>query len=357
MIDLKAQNQDFTDLLDEAIKRGASDLHLIAESPPMLRVDGILRAMDQPAYTNEQANDLVANFIGHALYDKIMSNRSELDFSFTYKHLRFRVNVFFEKGILSASLRLLPAKIPTFETLGVPAVAGKLLEHNQGMIIISGPTGHGKSTTLAAMIDILSATRHGHIITIEDPIEYIFEHKKSIVTQREVGSDTPSFSSALRASLREDPDIVLLGEMRDQETMEVALQIAETGHLVLTTLHTNSAAQTANRIVDVFPPHQQDQVRIQLSEVLLGVIAQRLLPKIQGGRVLASEVMIVNSAVRSLVREGKTHQLPNLIQTSAAEGMVSLDHSLADLVSRGEITLETALSWSIDPKALRMLVY
>jgi twitching motility protein PilT len=232
-----------------------------------------------------------------------------------------------------------------------------MLEHNQGLVIVSGPTGHGKSTTLAAMVNQILHERRAHLVTIEDPIEYVFTSQKSIISQREVGIDTPSFASALRAALREDPDIVLLGEMRDQETMEAALQIAETGHLVLTTLHTNSAAQTANRIIDVFPPHQQEQVRVQLSEVLLGIASQRLLPRVQGGRVLASEIMIANSAVRSLIREGKTHQIPNLIQTSAAEGMMGLDKSLAELVSRGEVSIDDALAWSLDPKTLKMMIY
>ena len=224
-------------------------------------------------------------------------------------------------------------------------------------MIITGPTGHGKSTTLASMINQVASEKRGHIITIEDPIEYSFENKKSMISQREVGVDTPSFGMALRAALREDPDMVLVGEMRDMETVEAALQMAETGHLVLTSLHTNSAAQTADRIIDMFPSSQHSQVRMQFSEVLLGIISQRLLPKVQGGRVLATEVLMVNMAVRSLIREGKTHQIPNLIQTSAAEGMVSLDKALAELVGRGEVAIDDALSWSLDPKALKMMIY
>lgn len=357
MIDLQGNNQEIIQLMDQAINLKASDIHLIAGNAPHLRIDGSLRAVDLPVYSEEKINQMIVGFIGPSFYEKIASNRRELDFSFSYKGLRFRCNTFFQMGSLSLSLRLLPNEISDLSALGVPAVAGKLLEHNQGLIIVCGPTGHGKSTTLASMVSRLAGERQSHIITIEDPVEYVFEQKKSIISQREVGVDTPSFSSALRASLREDPDIVLIGEMRDQETMEAALQIAETGHLVLTTLHTNSAAQSTNRIVDVFPPHQQDQVRVQLSEVLLGVISQRLLPRVQGGRVLASEVMIANSAVRSLIREGKTHQLPNLIQTSAAEGMISLDKALSNLVASGEVTIDDAMAWSMDPKALKMLIY
>lgn len=344
-------------LLDYAIEHKASDLHIIADSTPMIRVDGELRSIDAPVMPAEQANQLIQHFIGDKHFEKLNTTRKELDFSFSYKDLRFRCNVFYQRGNLQASLRLLPNAVQDLTTLGVPASVGQLLTHNQGLVLVTGPTGHGKSTTLAAMVNKLSEERRAHIITIEDPIEYVFPHKKSVISQREVGFDTPSFASALRSALREDPDIVLVGEMRDQETIEAALQMAETGHLVLTTLHTNSAAQAANRIIDIFPAHQQEQVRVQLSEVLLGIVSQRLMPRLQGGRVLASEVMIANSAVRSIIREGKTHQLPNLIQTSAAEGMISLDKSLAELVSRGEISIDEAISWSIDPKALKMLIY
>lgn len=350
-------NQEFIGLLDAAIERKASDLHLVAGASPTVRVDSQLVALDVPAYSEQKVNELIVSFIGTQRQEKMLQTHSELDFSFTYQSLRFRCNVFLQRGSIAASLRLLPNSVQDMATLGVPPIAGKLIEHNQGLIIIAGPTGHGKSTTLAAMITKISTERRGHIITIEDPIEYVFEHKKSIVSQREVGTDTPSFSSALRSALREDPDVVLVGEMRDMETMEAALQMAETGHLVLTTLHTNSAAQTADRIIDVFPPHQQSQVRTQLSEVLVGVISQRLMPKVQGGRVLATEVLVANSAVRAIIREGKTHQLPNLIQTSAAEGMIGLDKSLAELVARGEVSIDDALAWSLDPKALKMMIY
>jgi twitching motility protein PilT len=344
-------------LLDYAIDQGASDLHVAASSSPMIRKDSKLYLVDTPAYTPDKANSVLGSFIGPALKEKLLTSREELDFSFSYRDMRFRCNVFLQKGVISASVRLLPSEILELEKLGVPPIVSSMLDHNQGLIIITGPTGHGKSTTLASMVNKIAGDRRSHIITIEDPIEYVFEHKKSLISQREVGVDTTSFSSALRSALREDPDIVLVGEMRDRETVEAALQLAETGHLVITTLHTNSASQTANRIVDIFPPHQQEQVRVQLSEVLLGILSQRLMPRVQGGRVLAAEVLIANAAVRSLIREGKTHQLPNLIQTSASEGMVSLDKSLAELVGRGEIAVDDALAWSLDPKALKMLIY
>jgi len=357
MLQQTALNQEFASLLDYAIERGASDIHIIGGVAPTIRVDTQLLLVDRPAYTPEQATNLIGGFIGPQLLERITNTRKELDFSFTYRELRFRSNVFFTRGSLSISLRLLPAATRTIEELGLPPIVNKLIQKNQGLLIVAGPTGHGKSTTLAAIINQISAERRGHIITIEDPVEYVFEHKKSIVSQRELGSDTPSFASALRSALREDPDVVLVGEMRDLETMEAALQIAETGHLVLTTLHTNSASQSADRIIDVFPPHQQGQVRTQLAEVLIGIISQRLMPKVQGGRVLATEVLIANSAVRSLIREGKTYQLPNLIQTSAAEGMCGLDKALAELVNKGQVSVDDALAWSLDPKALKTMIY
>lgn len=344
-------------LLDLAVEKNASDLHLTVGTPPILRVDGrLLPLTEQGVLTAETAERLLSSIMTPEQSERL-TQRRELDFSFGYQKMRFRTNAFYQKGNIGAALRLIPVAIKTMEQLGVPPILERFAEPSQGFVIITGPTGHGKSTTLAALVEHINQTRAEHIITIEDPIEYVFEHKKSIVVQREVGSDTNSFSRALRSALREDPNVVLVGEMRDLETIEAALTLAETGHLVFTTLHTNSAAQTADRIIDVFPPHQQMQVRMQLANVLLGVVSQRLLPKVQGGRVLATEIMIANSAVRNTIREGKTHQLPNIIQTSAAEGMIALDKVLAELVSRGEITIDTALSWAIDPKAFKMMVY
>jgi len=344
-------------LLDAAIERKASDLHITVGVPPTLRIDGkLLPLTDHTVVTAQSAEQLLMGIMTPDQIERLKQRR-ELDFSFGYQKTRFRTNAFYEKGTLSAALRLIPMAIQSLEELGVPPILQRFTEPSQGFVIITGPTGHGKSTSLAALIESINQKRAEHIITIEDPIEYVFEHKKSIIVQREIITDTNSFARALRSALREDPNVVLVGEMRDLETIEAALTLAETGHLVFTTLHTNSAAQTADRIIDVFPPHQQQQVRMQLANVLLGVVSQRLLPRIQGGRILATEIMIANSAVRNTIREGKTHQLPNIIQTSASEGMISLDKVLAELVSRGEITIDTALSWALDPKAFKMMVY
>ncbi len=344
-------------LLDTAIERKASDLHLTVGIPPMIRIDGALMAVSQSQpLVGEEAVKLVQSFMTPDQIERLKV-RKEIDFSFGYQSMRFRSNVYFQKGYIAASLRLIPRLVKNFTELGLPPILEKFISPSQGFVIITGPTGHGKSTTLAAMINQINHTRAEHIVTIEDPIEYVFEHDKSIISQREVGSDTNSFARALRSALREDPNVVLIGEMRDLETIEAALTLAETGHLVFTTLHTNSAAQTADRIIDVFPPHQQQQVRMQLANVLLGVVSQRLIPKTQGGRVVGCEIMMANSAVRNTIREGKTHQLTNIIQTSAAEGMISMDKVLAELVSKGEITIDNALTWALDPKAFKMMVY
>lgn len=344
-------------LLDLAVDKKASDLHLTVGVPPMIRVDGALMAAPgESGLTAENIAKLIQSFMTPDQVERLKV-RKEVDFSFGYQDMRFRTNVYFQKGNLAASLRLIPKLIKNLTELGLPPILEKFTSPSQGFVIITGPTGHGKSTSLAAMINQINHTRSEHIVTIEDPIEYVFEHDKSIISQREVGSDTNSFARALRSCLREDPNVVLVGEMRDLETIEAALTIAETGHLVFATLHTNSASQTADRIIDVFPPHQQQQVRMQLANVLLGVVSQRLLPRTQGGRVVACEIMVANSAVRNTIREGKTHQLPNIIQTSAAEGMIAMDKVLAELVSKGEITIDNALTWALDPKAFKMMVY
>jgi len=344
-------------LLDLAIEHKASDLHLTVGVPPVLRVDGRLSTVpDASIMTSETVSQYIQSFMTEEQIERLKVQK-ELDFSFGYQNTRFRTNVYFQKANLAASLRFIPKMVKNIAELGLPPILEKFVAPSQGFLIITGPTGHGKSTTLAALIDHINNTRSEHIVTIEDPIEYVFEHKKSIISQREVGTDTNSFARSLRSALREDPNVVLVGEMRDLETIDAALTLAETGHLVLTTLHTNSAAQTADRIIDVFPPHQQQQIRMQLANVLLGVVSQRLLPKTAGGRVVACEIMVANSAVRSTIREGKTHQLPNVIQTSASEGMISLDKVLAELVSKGEITIDNALTWALDPKAFKMMVY
>lgn len=344
-------------LLDLAIERKASDLHLTVGVPPMIRIDGRLVAVpNEEVLTTETVAKLIQSFMTQEQLERLKL-RKEVDFSFGYLTTRFRTNTYFQKSNMAASLRLISKEIKNIADLGLPTILEKFTSPSQGFFIITGPTGHGKSTTLAAMINHINQARAEHIVTIEDPIEYVFEHNKSIISQREVGSDTNSFARALRSSLREDPNVVLVGEMRDLETIDAALTLAETGHLVFTTLHTNSAAQTADRIVDVFPPHQQQQVRMQLANVLLGVVSQRLLPRTAGGRIAACEIMVANSAVRATIREGKTHQLPNIIQTSAAEGMITMDKVLAELVSKGEITIDSALAWAIDPKAFKMMVY
>ncbi len=349
---------EIRELLDLVVKNDASDLHLTTGVPPTLRIDGRLMPIEgKSALSSEQVQNLVFSFMTQDQRERLIQKK-ELDFSFSYaEKIRFRSNVFYEKGHIAAALRSIPTKIRTIEELSLPPVLEKFALASQGFVIIAGPTGHGKSTTLAAIIDHINRNRAEHIITIEDPIEYLFGDNKSIIQQREVYSDTLSFSRALRSVLREDPNVVLIGEMRDLETIEAGLTIAETGHLVFTTLHTNNAAETADRIIDVFPPHQQQQVRSQLANVLLGVISERLIPRVGGGRVPAVEIMLANSAVRNVIREGKTYQLPNIISTSVSEGMINLDKVLADLVSKGEITVDDALTWALDPKALKMSVY
>lgn len=350
-------NTEIQQLLNIAIDRGASDLHLNLGVPPMLRIDGKLLAVpEKPILTAEMLESLIKGLMTDEQFSRLKLKK-EMDFSFGYDAMRFRTNAFYQKNALTASLRLISANIRSVSELGLPPVLEKFTMSSQGFVIITGPTGHGKSTTLAALIEGINKSRAEHIITIEDPIEYVFEHKKSIVSQREVGTDTNSFANALKSSLREDPNIVLVGEMRDLESIEAALTLAETGHLVFTTLHTNSAAQTADRIIDVFPAWQQQQVRMQLASVLLGVISQRLLPRTSGGRIVATEIMLANNAVRNLIREGKSHQLENIIQTSASEGMISLDKVLAELVSKGEVTIDDALAWALDPKAFKMMIY
>lgn len=344
-------------ILEYAIERHASDIHLKFGLPPVIRVDGKLHVVEgyQPL-TAEDCQRYSKNLLNAEQDAKLMKEK-ELDFSFSIDGTRFRTNVFFEKNNVSVALRLINSKVKTFSELGLPPILEKFTLSNQGLVIITGPTGHGKSTTLAAMVDYINKNRSAHIITIEDPLEYTFQSQKCIITQREVGTDTLSFDNALRSSFREDPDVIMVGEMRDLESVESALSLAETGHLVLTTLHTNSAAQTANRIIDMFPPHQQAQIKSQLANVIVGVVSQRLIPKVSGGRIAACEIMIANNAVRTTIRDSKTYQLDNIIQTSAAEGMISLDKVLAEYVNKGDITLDDALMWAMDQKAFKMMVY
>lgn len=344
-------------LLDEAVTRNASDLHLSVGVPPVIRVDGKLMPVSgQELLTAQDTRKLTQSIMTESQLERLMARR-EVDFSFGYRSMRFRVNIFFERGNLAAALRLIPKDIKSMADLGLPKILENFTLPSQGLVLITGPTGHGKTTTVAALIRHINDTRRSHIVTIEDPIEYLFDHNKSIIQQRELGSDTLSFGRALRSALREDPNIVVVGEMRDLETIEAALTVAETGHLVFATLHTNNAAQTADRIIDVFPPHQQAQVRTQLANVLVGIVSQRLLPRISGGRLAAAEIMVANAAVRNVIREAKTHQLNNIIQISAGDGMISLDKVLAELVTKGEVTIDDALAWAFDQKAFKMMVY
>ena len=347
----------FSRLLDLAVAKGASDIHVVVGAHPLLRIDGrLLPVTSEPPLTLETVNKLLTEICKPDLLEKV-KNKIEVDFSFEHKSARFRTNIYLQKDLPSASLRLIPSEVKPYTELGLPPIIEHFTSQSQGLVAITGPTGHGKSTTLASMIQKINLERREHIITIEDPIEYLFKNEKSLISQREVGNDTLSFANALRGALREDPNVVLIGEMRDLETIESALIMSETGHLVLTTLHTNSAAQTVDRIVSVFPSYQQQQIRSQLSSVLIGVMSQRLIPRISGGRVVAAEVMIANAAIRTLIRDNKIHQIPNVIQTSASEGMILVDKVLAELVSRGEISLEDALTWSVSPKSLKMMVY
>lgn len=343
--------------LEEVIRRDSSDLHLQVGLPAMLRIDGRLVKSEDPLVLSEQAIEQLLFTLIDDKQKGLLLTQLELDFSFAFGDLgRFRVNAFHEKGSLAAAMRLIPTKIRTIEELGLPKVVEQFSNLPRGLVLSTGPTGSGKSTTQAAMIDLINTNKSLHIITIEDPIEYQYHHKNSIIVQREVHFDTLSFASALRSSLREDPDVVLIGEMRDLETIATAITVAETGHLVLATLHTNGAAQSIDRMIDVFPAHQQQQIRTQLAGVLQGIINQRLIPKIGGGRLAAAEILVANSAVRNLIREGKTHQIGAVIQTSADEGMQSMDKELVALAKAGTVTLEEAQMYAVDHKEFERLM-
>jgi len=336
-------------LLEDVIRKRASDLHLQLGLPPMLRVDGTLAPIPGFDPLNaEQLEQLIFAILDED-QQQILTKDKEFDFSFAFGDLgRFRVNAFHERGNLAAALRLIPNEIKTITELGMPQVVSDFAKYPRGLVLVTGPTGSGKSTTLAALIDKINTEKAHHIITIEDPIEFTHKSKKSVVVQREVHYDTYSFSAALRSSLRQDPDVVLIGEMRDLETISAAITIAETGHLVFATLHTNSAAQSIDRMIDVFPPHQQPQIRAQLANILMAICSQRLVPSIGGGRAVASEILIATPAVRNIVREGKSHQLDAVIQTGADQGMQSMDKTLANLVQSGTITTEDARNCAVD---------
>ncbi|MBI4034737.1 type IV pilus twitching motility protein PilT [Candidatus Saccharibacteria bacterium] len=344
-------------LLEEVLKRKASDLHLQVGTPPHIRVDGKLAPLANFAPLTETQTEAYIFQLMEDDQKAVLLRDKEFDFSFSFgSQGRFRGNAFYEKGNLAASLRLIPPDIRSVEALGLPPIVRKFANYPQGLVLITGPTGAGKSTTMAAIIDQINNDRAAHIVTIEDPIEYTHQSKKSLIVQREVHYDTFSFSAALRSSLREDPDIVMIGEMRDLETIASAITIAETGALVFAALHTNSAAQSVDRIVNVFPAYQQTQVRSQLSSVLMAICSQRLLPALAGGRVVATEVLIGTAGVRNIIREGKTHQLGAVIQTGAAHGMQSLERTLANLVHAGQVSYDEARGAAADPEELDKLM-
>ncbi len=344
-------------LLEEVVKKKASDLHLQVGLPPMLRVDGALLSVSGADPLTDEAVETLIFAILDEDQKQILLKDKEFDFSFAFGDLgRFRVNAFHERGNLAAALRLIPNEIESIEQLGLPAVVSKFADYPRGLVLVTGPTGSGKSTSLAALINKINMEQARHIITIEDPIEYTHNSKKSVIVQREVHYDTYSFSAALRSALREDPDVVLIGEMRDLETIASAITIAETGHLVFATLHTNSAAQSIDRMIDVFPPHQQPQIRSQLSNILMAICSQRLVPTIGGGRVAAAEILIGTPAVRNIIREGKTHQLDAVIQTGAEFGMQSMDKQLVNLIHQGTITYDEARNVAIDIDELDRLM-
>ncbi|CAM5182891.1 Twitching motility protein PilT OS=Ureibacillus acetophenoni OX=614649 GN=SAMN05877842_10476 PE=3 SV=1 [Ureibacillus acetophenoni] len=330
-------------LLQKAYDVKASDLHITVGIPPVYRINGTLQQYGQAVVEPDDVRDMVTAILPpHKVGE--YKEKGETDFNYSLGDIcRFRVNAYHQRNVGAIAFRLIPSKIPTIESLGMPSVLYDLAEKPHGLILVTGPTGSGKSTTLAAMIDYINENKSKHIITLEDPIEYIHHHKKSIVNQREIGMDTGDFASGLRASLRQDPDVILVGEMRDLETISTAITAAETGHLVFATLHTSSAPTTIDRIIDVFPPHQQGQIRIQLANVIQGIISQRLFPRRDtGGRVAATEIMVAVPAVTNLIRNEKIHQIPSVMQTSRALGMHTLQSSLQDLVSRGKVSFEDA---------------
>jgi len=345
-------------LLKTLVDQRGTDLHVTTNSPPQIRIDGKMVPLQVPPMTASETKGLVYSVLTDSQKHRFEENL-ELDFSFGVKGLaRFRANVFFQRGAVAGAFRTIPWEIKSFKELGLPEIVSTLCEKPRGLILVTGPTGSGKSTTLAAMIDKINAERHEHIVTIEDPIEYLHSHKRCLINQRELHADTRSFPNALRAALRQDPDVVLIGEMRDLETIESALRIAETGHLTFGTLHTNSAAQTINRIIDVFPPHQQSQIRAQLSLVLEGILCQALLPRSQGhGRALAMEILVPNSAIRNLIREDKVHQIYSAMQVGQGKhGMQTFNQSLATLYFKKQISIQTAMSMSSKPDELEEMI-
>jgi twitching motility protein PilT len=349
--------QQLNNLLLATARQNASDLHLAVGRHPTLRIDGVLIPLQQePILTPETVDGLVLALLDDEQKVRFSKER-EIDLSYSFEDkARFRVNTYNQRGYSAAALRLIPAQIRTLEELRMPPIMHDFTRLSQGFVLVVGPAGHGKSTTLAALLDQVNHKRTDHIITIEDPIEYIFTQDKCIVSQREVKTDTPTFHKALRSLLRQDPDVIMIGEMRDTESIATAMTAAETGHLVFSTLHTNSASQTIDRIIDSFPAEQQGQISSQLAATLVGIVSERLIPRIDGGRVPACEIMLTNPAIRNLIREKKTYQIDLVIETSVQEGMMSLNRSLSDLVRKKEISLENAELHSLNPSELRILL-
>ncbi|MBU1159917.1 PilT/PilU family type 4a pilus ATPase [Patescibacteria group bacterium] len=354
MIDYK---KELSELIMTVIKEGGSDLHIAAGRHPTIRVLGsLIPLVKKPVLSPEDTQGLVFAMMSEE-NKKILLEKKEVDFSYSFEEkVRFRVNAFFQRGFIGAAMRLIPVEIKDFKALNLPDILVDFCNKEQGFFLVVGPIGHGKSTTLAAMIDYINRNRSEHILTIEDPIEYLFPQDKSIIDQREVRIDTDNFYTALRSMFRQDVNVSMIGEMRDTETMSAAVTAAETGHLILSSLHTNSASQTIDRIIDSFTPEQQNQIRLQLSSALLGVFSQRLIPKISGGLVPAYELLISVPAVRNLIRENRSHEIDMVIETSYELGMVSLNRSLAELVRQGEISMENAYSFSLNPNGLEGLI-
>jgi twitching motility protein PilT len=354
----KSTELEINKLLMEVLQNNASDLHLVTGKPPILRVDSALVELKQyDVLSGTTISSMIDVLLDSDDKRKKFKDERELDFSFAFKdNVRFRVNAYFQKGFPAAALRIVPNKIRTLEELSLPTQLKEFAKVPQGLLLVCGPTGHGKSTTLASLIDMINHNTAANIVTIEDPIEFVYTQDKSVINQREVGQDTKTFARALRSVLREDANVVLVGEMRDLESISTTITVAETGHLVFATLHTNDAAQSIDRIIDVFPAYQQNQVRLQLSNILLGVISQRLLPRIGGGRVPALEILTNNTAVSNIIREGKTHQLPNVIHTSTSSGMISMDRYLAELVRSNQVTVEDAQKYASDITLFESLI-
>lgn len=353
----KASELELNKLLSVVLERDSSDLHLMVGEPPIIRVDTQLIRLDNyQVLSNDNISDLL-NVLLTPIQKQKFEEDMQIDFSYSFKdNIRFRVNAYRQKGVLGVALRIVPNRIKTLEELSLPSTLRKFIERRQGLVLIVGPTGHGKSTALAALINEINNTRSEHILTIEDPIEFVFPPNKSIISQRELYLDTPTFAGALRSALREDINVVLVGEMRDLDSITAALTVAETGHLVFGTLHTNDASQSIDRIVDVFPAGQQQQIRGQLASVLVGVVSLRLLPKIGGGRVPAYEILMANHAVRNVIRDNKIYEIPNIIHTSLEEGMIPLDKTLALLVKQGQVELEVAQNFVLDNEYFLSLI-